>query len=172
MHSILRRPLRPRKTPRDAGGEQPGPERALHGPVDGHPVIRTDDAPRSRGGRDLFTGGIVLRANPGRFARTGCRTTAPSPLRRRLSAGHRPRQVERFAGGLYELGVRPGEVVAFRLPDRWETAVLTLACWRVGAVILPISLRLGRREVARTPASTGAVLLVTTDRAPSPGHRA
>ncbi|MFJ4185110.1 AMP-binding protein [Kitasatospora sp. NPDC089509] len=79
-------------------------------------------------------------------------------------------QVERFAGGLYELGVRPGEVVAFRLPDRWETAALTLACWRVGAVILPISLRLGRREVARALASTGAVLLVTTDRAPTPGH--
>ncbi|MFE4520013.1 AMP-binding protein [Kitasatospora sp. NPDC056783] len=79
-------------------------------------------------------------------------------------------RVERFAAGLYGLGVRPGEVVAFQLPDRWELAVLTLACWRVGAVTMPVSLRFGRREVGRMLASTGAVLLVTTDRGPGPEH--
>ncbi|MET8539840.1 AMP-binding protein [Kitasatospora sp. NPDC004799] len=79
-------------------------------------------------------------------------------------------RVERFAAGLHELGVRQGEVVAFQLPDRWETAALTLACWRVGAVTMPISLRFGRREVGRMLASAAAVLLVTTDRRPSPEH--
>ncbi|MFF2119572.1 AMP-binding protein [Kitasatospora sp. NPDC058184] len=79
-------------------------------------------------------------------------------------------RVERFAAALSELGVRQGEVVAFQLPDRWEAAVLTLACWRVGAVTMPVSLRFGRREVGRMLASTGAVLLVTTDREPGPEH--
>ncbi|WP_316520735.1 AMP-binding protein [Kitasatospora brasiliensis] len=81
-------------------------------------------------------------------------------------------RVERFAAALYELGVRPGEMVAFQLPDWWETAALALACWRVGAVIMPVSLRFGRREVGRMLASTGAVLLVTTDRAADPEHDA
>ncbi|MBD0711482.1 MULTISPECIES: AMP-binding protein [unclassified Streptomyces] len=79
-------------------------------------------------------------------------------------------QVKRFADGLHRLGVRHGEVVAFQLPDWWETAALTLACWGTGAVIMPISLRFGRREVERMLTATGAVLLVTTDRLPSPEH--
>ncbi|MGW1176624.1 AMP-binding protein [Kitasatospora sp. NPDC002543] len=79
-------------------------------------------------------------------------------------------RVERYAAALHRLGVRRGEAVAFQLPDRWETAVLTLACWRVGAVTVPLSLRFGRREVGRMLASTGAVLLVTTDRDPGPEH--
>ncbi|MFF2744204.1 AMP-binding protein [Kitasatospora sp. NPDC058048] len=87
-----------------------------------------------------------------------------------LSYAELASRVERFAATLYELGVRHGEVVAFQLPDQWETAVLTLACWRVGAVTMPISLWFGRREVDRMLASTGAVLLVTTDRKPGPEH--
>ncbi|MFE4973107.1 AMP-binding protein [Kitasatospora sp. NPDC056651] len=79
-------------------------------------------------------------------------------------------RVERSAAALHGIGVRPGEVVAFQLPDRWEPAVLTLACWRVGAVTMPVSLRFGRREVGRMLASTAAVLLVTTDRDPGPEH--
>ncbi|MEU8542145.1 AMP-binding protein [Streptomyces sp. NPDC048717] len=79
-------------------------------------------------------------------------------------------RVERYAAGLDGLGVRPGEVVAFQLPDWWEAAALTLACWRVGAVTMPLSSRFGRREVGRMLAATGAVLLVTTDRHPGPEH--
>ncbi|MEV7603197.1 AMP-binding protein [Kitasatospora sp. NPDC089797] len=80
------------------------------------------------------------------------------------------RQVERFAAGLHRLGVRRREVVAYQLPDWWETAALALACWRVGAVTMPISPRFGRREVTRMLAATGAALLVTTDRTPRPEH--
>ncbi|MEV7027913.1 AMP-binding protein, partial [Kitasatospora sp. NPDC093558] len=79
-------------------------------------------------------------------------------------------RVERFAGGLDALGVRRGEVVAFQLPDWSETAALTLACWHVGAVTMPISLRFGWREVGRMLASTRAVLLVTADRNPGREH--
>ncbi|MFI2613072.1 AMP-binding protein [Kitasatospora sp. NPDC018619] len=79
-------------------------------------------------------------------------------------------RVESFAGGLHALGVRPGEVVAFQLPDWWETAALTLACWRAGAVTMPISLRFGWREIGRMLASTRAVVLVTADRVPGREH--
>jgi cyclohexanecarboxylate-CoA ligase len=54
---------------------------------------------------------------------------------------------DRVAAGLLGLGVRPGEIVSFQLPNWWEFAVMHLACARVGAVtnaILPI---LRHREV-------------------------
>jgi cyclohexanecarboxylate-CoA ligase len=55
--------------------------------------------------------------------------------------------VDRFAGALLELGIRPGDVVSFQLPNWWQFTALHLACGRIGAVtnaILPI---LRRREV-------------------------
>ncbi|SED17918.1 AMP-binding protein [Streptomyces sp. TLI_105] len=45
---------------------------------------------------------------------------------------------DRFAGGLVELGVKPGDFVAVQLPNRWEMVPLLYACLRVGAVICPI----------------------------------
>ncbi|MFJ9693273.1 AMP-binding protein [Kitasatospora sp. NPDC101183] len=87
-----------------------------------------------------------------------------------LTFGELAAWVERFAGGLHALGVRRGDVVAFQLPDWWETAVLTLACWRAGAATMPISLRFGWREVGRMLASTRAVVLVAADHRPGPDH--
>ncbi|WP_051807041.1 AMP-binding protein [Streptomyces sp. NRRL F-2664] len=46
--------------------------------------------------------------------------------------------VDRFAAALSSLGVVPGDPVAFQLPNRWETAALTLACLRAGAVAVPV----------------------------------
>src|SRR3954469_146261 len=48
------------------------------------------------------------------------------------------RYVDRFAGGLLELGVRPGDVVSMQLPNGWEFVALSLACARVGAVVNPL----------------------------------
>ncbi|MEL3944615.1 class I adenylate-forming enzyme family protein [Streptomyces sp. LNU-CPARS28] len=45
---------------------------------------------------------------------------------------------ERVAAGLYGMGVRPGTVVAWQLPTRIETAVLSFALARVGAVQSPV----------------------------------
>ena len=47
-------------------------------------------------------------------------------------------RVERFAGALYELGVRPGDVVAVQLPSWWQAGALFLAARRLGAVVAPI----------------------------------
>ncbi|MFE1438178.1 class I adenylate-forming enzyme family protein [Streptomyces sp. NPDC058739] len=45
---------------------------------------------------------------------------------------------ERTAAGLYGLGVRPGTVVAWQLPTRVETVVLSCALARLGAVQSPV----------------------------------
>ncbi|MEU4465570.1 AMP-binding protein [Streptomyces sp. NPDC024017] len=45
---------------------------------------------------------------------------------------------ERVAAGLYDMGVRPGTVVAWQLPTRIETALLSFALARLGAVQTPV----------------------------------
>jgi cyclohexanecarboxylate-CoA ligase len=71
--------------------------------------------------------------------------------------------VRRLAGGLYELGVRPGDVVAFQLPDWWETVALLLGCIRVGAIAQPMVPDLRAREVERALGRTSARVCVTVD---------
>src|SRR5262245_61874686 len=71
--------------------------------------------------------------------------------------------IRRIAGGLDDLGVRVGDVVAFQLPDWWETAALLFACSRVGAVAQPIVPQLRGREIERMLARTGARVCVTAD---------
>jgi cyclohexanecarboxylate-CoA ligase len=49
--------------------------------------------------------------------------------------------VERIALGLAELGIEPGDVVAYQLPNWWQFTALHLACARIGAVtnaLMPI----------------------------------
>ncbi|MES5821775.1 AMP-binding protein [Streptomyces sp. RG80] len=57
---------------------------------------------------------------------------------RSLSFGELRARAERVAAGLYDMGVRPGTVVAWQLPTRIETAVLSFALARLGAVQSPI----------------------------------
>ncbi|WP_353943995.1 AMP-binding protein [Streptomyces sp. HUAS MG91] len=57
---------------------------------------------------------------------------------RALTFGGLRDRAERVAAGLYERGVRPGTVVAWQLPTRIETAVLTFALARLGAVQTPV----------------------------------
>jgi cyclohexanecarboxylate-CoA ligase len=83
---------------------------------------------------------------------------------RRLTYSEYARYVERFAGALYELGVRPGQVVAIQLPNWWQLSALVLACVRVGAVVAPVIPTIGPRELERTLARVGASVCVTADR--------
>ncbi|WP_200307213.1 class I adenylate-forming enzyme family protein [Streptomyces adelaidensis] len=57
---------------------------------------------------------------------------------RTLSFGELRARAERVAAGLYDMGVRPGTVVAWQLPTRIETAVLSFALARLGAVQSPV----------------------------------
>lgn len=57
---------------------------------------------------------------------------------RTLTFGELRDRSERVAAGLYERGVRPGTVVAWQLPTRIETALLSFALARIGAVQSPV----------------------------------
>ncbi|MEU5002160.1 AMP-binding protein [Streptomyces sp. NPDC021622] len=57
---------------------------------------------------------------------------------RTLTFGQLRARCERVAAGLYEMGVRPGTVVAWQLPTRIETALLSFALARIGAVQSPV----------------------------------
>ncbi|MCI3931372.1 class I adenylate-forming enzyme family protein [Streptomyces sp. AN091965] len=57
---------------------------------------------------------------------------------RTLTFGGLRERCERVAAGLYERGVGPGTVVAWQLPTRIETAVLSFALARLGAVQSPV----------------------------------
>ncbi|WP_329166514.1 AMP-binding protein [Streptomyces sp. NBC_01267] len=57
---------------------------------------------------------------------------------RRLTFGELRDRSERVAAGLYGMGVRPGSVVTWQLPTRIETALLSFALARIGAVQSPV----------------------------------
>ncbi|GAA3105131.1 cyclohexanecarboxylate-CoA ligase [Pseudonocardia yunnanensis] len=71
--------------------------------------------------------------------------------------------VERFAGALYEMGVRPGHVVAFQLPNWWQAAALFLAATRLQAVLAPVMTTIRPRELERMLARVGANVCITVD---------
>ncbi|WP_330297032.1 AMP-binding protein [Streptomyces sp. NBC_00503] len=57
---------------------------------------------------------------------------------RRLTFGELRTRSEEVAAGLYGMGVRPGTVVAWQLPTRIETVLLSIALARIGAVQTPV----------------------------------
>ncbi|MFG2746341.1 class I adenylate-forming enzyme family protein [Streptomyces chartreusis] len=57
---------------------------------------------------------------------------------RTLTFGALHARAERVAAGLYDMGARPGTVVAWQLPTRIETALLSFALARLGAVQSPV----------------------------------
>ncbi|MFE7861054.1 class I adenylate-forming enzyme family protein [Streptomyces sp. NPDC057403] len=72
--------------------------------------------------------------------RAGLTPDRPALLQddRRLTFGELRARAERVAAGLYDMGVRPGTVVAWQLPTRIETALLSFALARLGAVQTPV----------------------------------
>ena len=63
------------------------------------------------------------------------------------------------ARGLLALGVRPGDVVAYQLPNWWEAAVVFLAAARIGAVVNPLLPIFRERELAFILRQSGATVL-------------
>ena len=68
---------------------------------------------------------------------------------------------DRVAGGLRELGVRPGDRVSPYLPNRWEWVVAYHAALRAGAVVNPVSVMLTPEEVAFVLNDCGATAIFT-----------
>jgi cyclohexanecarboxylate-CoA ligase len=64
-----------------------------------------------------------------------------------MSASQVDALVATVAGGLRARGARPGYAVAWQLPNSLAAAVLTRACWRLGAVAAPLLHSFGAAEV-------------------------
>jgi acyl-CoA synthetase (AMP-forming)/AMP-acid ligase II/enoyl-CoA hydratase/carnithine racemase len=67
--------------------------------------------------------------------------------RTRVTFAELAADVDRAAAGLVALGVRPGDVVSWQLPNRLSTIVLSLALCRLGAVQNPLVMLLREREL-------------------------
>ena len=69
---------------------------------------------------------------------------------------------DRVAGGLYDIGVRPGDRVSLYSPNRWEWVVAYHAALRAGAVVNPINVMLTAEEVAFVLNDCGAAAIFTS----------
>src|SRR3990172_1996323 len=78
----------------------------------------------------------AVRAAPDRTAFVGWNSALGREIR--LTYGELGDRVDRIAAGLLGLGVGPGDVVAFQLPNWWEFGALFFACSRIGAVANPL----------------------------------
>jgi long-chain acyl-CoA synthetase len=68
----------------------------------------------------------------------------------------------RVAGGLRDLGVKPGDVVSLFSPNRWEWIVSYHAALRLGAIVNPINGMLTIEEVHFILRDCAAVVILTT----------
>jgi cyclohexanecarboxylate-CoA ligase len=81
-------------------------------------------------------------------------------------------QAERAAALLLELGVEPGETVAYQLPNWGEFAVLTLAAMKIGALCCPLMPIFREREISQMVGRTKARVLAVPDRFRNRDHLA
>ena len=82
---------------------------------------------------------------------------------RSTTVGDLVADAERMAGALQGLGVQSGDVVAVQLASTYEGAVAQAAIALTGAVLLPIVLIYGPRELGFILRQSGAVALVLPD---------
>ena len=80
--------------------------------------------------------------------------------RREITYGQLRAEVDRCALGLLELGIEPGDVVSFQLPNWIEWVVLHYACTRIGAISNPLIPIYREREMAFMVGLAGAKLIV------------
>ncbi|WP_245633680.1 AMP-binding protein [Amycolatopsis jejuensis] len=64
--------------------------------------------------------------------------TAFADPQRSISYARLKQEVDRCAAGFWDLGVRPGDVVSFQLPNRIEWIVVHYAASRIGAISNPL----------------------------------
>jgi acyl-CoA synthetase (AMP-forming)/AMP-acid ligase II len=79
---------------------------------------------------------------------------------RRLTFLELDRLSQRLALGLRSLGFRPGDVIAYQLPNWWEAVVVFLAAARIGAIVNPLLPIFRESELRFTLRQSGARALV------------
>lgn len=77
-----------------------------------------------------------VRNDPGRLAVVGYE--AAFNRRMAMTYGELQQTADRIAANLLRIGVKPGEVVSYQLPNWWHFMALHLALLRIGAVTNPI----------------------------------
>ena len=78
----------------------------------------------------------TVAATPGKLALLADR--ADRPEARRFTYAELGDLVARAAAALKRLGIGPGDVISVQLPNWWEFAVISLAAFRLGAVVNPL----------------------------------
>ena len=78
------------------------------------------------------------------------------------SAGSMADRASRFATGLTDLGVRPGDRLLVLMANCPEVLVTYRAAWRAGAVITPLIFLVSEDELRHALVDSGAVGVVTT----------
>jgi cyclohexanecarboxylate-CoA ligase len=73
------------------------------------------------------------------------------------------READRAASLLLELGVEPGETVAYQLPNWGEFVILTLACMKIGAICCALMPIFREREIGFALRRSKARVLVVPD---------
>jgi len=68
--------------------------------------------------------------------------------------------VHRFASGLSDLGIRKGDVVMLRIPNRPEFMVCALALHRIGVVVVPTMVLLAQKTLTYIANSCGAKAVI------------
>lgn len=85
----------------------------------------------------------------------------------RLTGSELADRSRHLAGGLASLGVTRGDTVCFQVPSWWETVALYRACWRLGAVAVPIHHLAGEVDVARVIEAVSPGVIVAAASAPA-----
>ncbi len=92
---------------------------------------------------DVFAAAVA--DNPDAIAVSGVNSATGEETR--LTYAQFSRRVDRIALGLVALGVAPGDVVSFQLPNWWQFSALAAACARIGAVSNPLMPIFRQREL-------------------------
>ncbi|AWB22747.1 cyclohexanecarboxylate-CoA ligase [Methylobacterium currus] len=81
-----------------------------------------------------------------------------------LTYGEALVRAERLAAGLWGLGLRPGDVLGFQLPNWLEAVAVDLACALIGVVVVPIVPIYRGAEVAQALADCRAKAMIVPER--------
>jgi acetyl-CoA synthetase len=108
-----------------------------------------------------FARDIVDAAPPERLALV---ELARDGQRREWSFGEIARDSTRIAGALRQLGVQPGDVVMTLIGNRPEWVLTMLACFRMGAVVLPCTEQLRAKDLRLRIDAVDPALIVSDAR--------
>ncbi len=97
------------------------------------------------------------------LARTPALDTLVVEGDRRLSSSALEAEVARAAGGLVAAGVEPGDGVSWQRPNGIDAVVLYRACWRAGAVAIPIHHLAGQIDIDVILEDTAPQLFIAAD---------